>query len=67
MILDREDRQSAMAKTFQGAVIQVDVSRFQVAGQVVEPDCEAVVLRGDFDFVGALVEHRLIGAAMTEL
>ena len=67
MVLDREDRQSAMTKAFQRAVIQVDVSRLQIAGQLVQPHGEAMVLRGDLHFVGALIEDGLIGAAMTEL
>ena len=67
MVLDGEDGQSAMTKAFQGAVIQVDVSRLQVAGQVVQPDREAVVLRGNLHSIGALIEHGLIGAAMAEL
>ena len=67
MVLDREDRQPAMTKAFQRAVIQVDVSRLQVAGQIVQPDGEAVVLRSDFHPGSALIEHRLIGPTMAEL
>ena len=67
VVLNREDGQAAMTKAFQRAVIQIDVSGLQVAGQVVEADSKTVILRGNFHFVGALIEHRLIGAPMTEL
>ena len=67
VVLDREDRQPAMTKAFQRAVIQVDVSRLQVAGQIVKPDGEAVVLRGDFHSGSALIEDGLVGPAMAEL
>ena len=67
VVLDGEDGQSAMTKAFQGAVIQVEVSRLQVAGQIVQPHGEAVVLRGDFHPGSALIEDGLIGAPMTKL
>ena len=67
VILNREDGQAAMTKALERAVIQVDVSGLQVARQFFEADSKTVILRGNFHFVGALIEHRLIGAPMTEL
>ena len=66
MVLDREDGKTAMAHALQRAIVEIDMSRLQVAGQVVQLDREAMVLRGDLDLLGALIEHGLIGAAVAE-
>src|SRR5215831_12106950 len=48
VILHAEQRPAAVAHAFQGAVVEVEVGRFQVARKRVQADREAVVLRRDF-------------------
>ena len=68
MVLDAEDGLAAMAEAFQRLVVQVDVREFDfVLVQRVGVDREAVIVRGDFDVAGDLVEHRMIRAAVAEL
>ena len=66
MILNREDGQTAVTDAFQRSVVEIDMSRLQVAGQVVLLDREAVILRGDLDLFGEAVQHRLVGPAVAE-
>jgi len=66
MILNREDGQTAVTDAFQRSVVEIDMSRLQVAGQVVLLDREAVILRGDLDFLRPLIEHRLVRASVAE-
>jgi hypothetical protein len=54
-----------VAHAFQGAVVEVEVGRLQVARQGVEVDGEAVILGGDLDAPGELVQDRLIGAPIS--
>src|SRR6266478_9164761 len=66
MILNREDGQTAVTEALQRPVVEIDMSRLQVARQIVLLDREAVVLRGDLDFLSALIEHRLVRAPVAE-
>ena len=49
VVLHAEGRQAAVADAFDRVVVQVRVRHFQVGGQRVGRDGEAVVLRGDLD------------------
>ncbi len=58
----------AVAEAFQRLVVQVHVRQFDVVGvERIRVHREAVVVRGDLDLVGDLVQHRMIGAAVAEL
>src|SRR5258707_10951598 len=57
MILYAEHRMIAHAETLQRLIVQVDVRNFHLSQiQSVGIDGEAVVVRGDLDFIGELVE-----------
>ena len=47
VVLDAHDRQRAMAQSFNGAIVQVDVADFEFGRQAVAVDGVAVVLGGD--------------------
>src|SRR5215510_4315659 len=56
-----------MAHSFEAAVVEVEMGKFDfVRVQAFGIDCEAVVVRGDFDSAAASVLDRLIAAAMAE-
>ena len=67
MVLDTENRPTAVTHAFQRAVVEVDMSRFDVPGKLLLVDREAVILRRDLDLLGSIVEDGLVGAAMPEL
>ena len=53
VILHAEERQFFVAHAFVGVVVEIDVGDFDVAGgQRFGIDAEAVILGGDFDFLG---------------
>ena len=60
VILDAEDRPTAVPHAFQRAVVEVDVRRLEIARQFIETDGEAVVLRGNFYTLVSLIEDGLI-------
>ena len=66
MILDTEDRQFLVAHSLDCAVVQVDVSYFNLGGERRRIHRETVILRGDGYFARAQVFDRLIGAAMAK-
>ena len=66
MVLHTKDRPAPMAHPFKRVVVKVDVCGFQIARQRFGPDGEAVILRGDLDFIRSLVQYGLIGPAMSE-
>ena len=66
VVLYAEDRPAAVAHAFERIVVQVDVGRLEVARQRLQANGEAVVLRGNFNALRALIEHRLVGAAVAE-
>lgn len=66
MVLDGEDRQLAVPHTLDRAVIQVQVGHLDRGRQAVGIDREAMILGGDFDFLGGHMHDRLIAAAMAE-
>ena len=67
MILHAEDRQFLVTHSFDCAVVQVDVSHFNLGGERLRIHGEPVILRGDRHFAGAQIFDRLIRAAMAEL
>ena len=67
MILDAEKRERAVAHAFVGVIVQIHVRDFDVARRErFRVDAEAVILRGDFDFLRAQILHRMIRAMMAE-
>src|SRR5258706_8967710 len=67
MILHAKYRMSAMAKTFQSIVVQIGVRDLDlVQVQRFGIDGEAVIVRCNLDATADLVEHRMIGAAVSE-
>ena len=67
VVLDAERLQLLVADAFNGLIVQVDVSDFGPFRQGVDVEREAVILRGNLDLSGLLVEDRLIRPPMTEL
>ena len=67
MILDAEHRFAPVTHAFHGLVVQVDVGRLQFGRKIVQVDGKAVILRGDLDPVGQIIEDRLIRSTMAEL
>src|SRR5262249_53375914 len=58
----------AMTKTFERLVVEIGVGDFDLVGvERIGIDGESMVVRGDLDFAGDFVEHRMICAAMAEL
>ena len=47
-------------------IVEIDVGDFQVFGQIVLGNREAVILGGDLDAAGCQVPHRLVRPAMAE-
>ena len=67
MVLHAEERQLFVAHALVGVVVEIDVRDFDVArGQRFGIDAEAVILRGDFDFLREQVLYRMIRAVMAE-
>ena len=67
MILDAEERESAVAHALVRIIIQVDVRDFDVAGrQRIGVDGKAMILGGDLHVAGAHVFHGMIGAMMAK-
>ena len=74
VVLHREGRDVEGAQALDDVVVEPDVADLDaaVAGRAVELagdrrlDREAVVVRGDLDAAGGLVEHRLVDAAVPE-
>ena len=68
VVLDAEDGLAPVAETFERLVVQVDVGDVDVVRvERIGIDREAVVVRGDFDALGELVHHGMVGAAVAEL
>src|SRR5438105_1159423 len=69
MVLDTEDRQVTMPQALDGAVIEVDMSHFQVSSACDRPPIalhsEAVILRGDKYAASLDFLHRMVPAPMT--
>ena len=67
VILHREQRQIAMAHTFECLVVQVNVRQFDFGlRQRVGVDGEVVVVGCDLDFAGVELLHRMVAAVMSE-
>src|SRR4051812_30199980 len=64
MILHAENRQFLVTHSFDCAVVQIDVSDFNVGGKRLGIDGEAMILRSDRHFAGAQIFDRLIRAAV---
>lgn len=68
MVLDAEKGKLLVAHAFIGVIVEIDVSDLDVAGrQRFWIDAKAVILSGDFDFLGQQILHGMIGAVMAEL
>ena len=67
MILHAEDGQVPVAHALEGAVVEVQVRRDEIGGQVVEADGEAVVLTGDLDPVRLLIQDGLVRPAVARI
>src|SRR5439155_11846234 len=66
MILHAEDRPGFVPHAFDGLVVQVDAIDRNPGRQRGGIDRKAVVLRGDFNFAGLQILHRLVRTAMSE-
>ena len=67
VVLDAEDGQILVAKTFDGAVVEVHVRDDTAVGfERFLVDGKAMILAGDLDLAGVEILHRLIAAAMAE-
>jgi hypothetical protein len=67
VILDTEEGQLFVAHAFVSVVIEIEVGDFDVAGgERFGIDAEAVILRGDFDFLVEQVLNGMIGAVVAE-
>ncbi|MEY3457592.1 MAG: hypothetical protein RL215_749 [Planctomycetota bacterium] len=66
VVLDTEDWQSFMSDTFNGLVVEVDMSDFDIVREAGDIHGEAMILRSNFDAAGAFIEHGLICAAVSE-
>ena len=68
VVLHAEHRVVAVAEAFERLVVEIDVGDFDVVEvERIGVHREAVIVRGDLDLLGDFVEHRMIGAAMSEL
>jgi hypothetical protein len=67
MVLDAERCQLPVSHSGDGVVVQVAVGDFQIAGQRVFFDREAVVLRRDFHLAVDHVQDGLVRSPVTEL
>lgn len=67
MVLNAEERELSVLKSFNSIIIQVDVRQLDFRFVHRLPvDRETVILRGDFNFAGVEIFHRMVRAAMTE-
>ena len=67
VVFDAKDGVVAVAHAFDGVVVEVHVGNGDVRiGEGVGVDTEAVVLRGDFDFVGGVIDDGVIGAVVAK-
>ena len=67
MILHAEKRERAVAHALVGVVVQIHVRDLDVARrQRIGIDAETVILRGNLDFAGQQILHRMIRAVMPE-
>src|SRR5437868_5453240 len=67
MILYAEDRLAAMPESFERLVVEIDVGQLDIARfEGIGIDREAVIVGRDLHFVGDLVEHRMVRAAVPE-
>jgi hypothetical protein len=68
VVLDAEYGVLEVFHAFDGLVVQIDMGDVRFAGvELGGVDCDSVVLRGDFDFAGNLVERGLVSSAVAEL
>ena len=68
VVLHSKDRHVPMAKTFQRAIVEIDVRRLTPSPrQAVGINRKTMVLTGDLNLFCVQVLHRLIAATMTEL
>src|SRR5260370_626545 len=67
MKLRREDRQGAVAETFERPIVQIAMCLFDLGRKLFALDGEPVILRGDRDLPGAQVAHGMVRPAVTEL
>src|SRR5258707_3418826 len=67
VVLNGERLELGNGEAFARLVVEVHVRGLRAPLERSEIDGEAVVLRGDLDLAGGLVEHRLVDAAMAEL
>src|SRR3989442_8113640 len=66
MVLDRQHRLAAVTQPLAGAVVQVKLRDFDIAGEAIRVDSVAVVLRRDVYAARRYVLHRVIRAAVPE-
>jgi hypothetical protein len=56
-----------VAHAFVGVIVEIDVGDFDVAGgERFGIDAEAVILRGDFNFLVLQILHGMIGAVVAK-
>jgi len=55
-----------MTHAFDALIVEIDMRHFNVRRQRVGFDCEAVIMRCDFDAAARHFFHRLITTPMTE-
>lgn len=67
VVLHTEDRPLLVPDPFDRVVVEIQMGHFDVVGQRIGRQREAMVLRRDLDLAGPLVEHRLIGTTVSEL
>ena len=67
VILHAEGVVRAMADSRDRIIVQVAMRDFQLGRQRFFLDREAVILGGDFDFAGDLVQHGLVGTTVSKL
>ena len=66
MVLHGDDRQGAVAHSFDALVVEIDVSNFDLGRQTVSTNSEAVIVRRDLHAASRHFFHGLIPAAMAE-
>ena len=66
VVLHRKRRAIGEANSFHRAIVQIEVCDFHIFGEGFGSQRETMVLRGDFDPTGVMMEHGLIGSPMAE-
>src|ERR1051326_6376158 len=66
MILDRKDRQFLMPKSFDRAIIQIDVSHFHSVFQTIRVYRIAMILRRNRNASCCQIFHGMVATSMTE-